>query len=71
MRTDLTEREIAVLKLYATARSVKMIAGELAVCRQTVDKHLEHIRLKTGARDRVTLTHWAIGRGLVELMRFG
>ncbi|GAA1964599.1 hypothetical protein GCM10009798_26010 [Nocardioides panacihumi] len=52
--TDLTGRELAVLRLLAEGRTAAGIAARLAISERTVHRHLEHVYRKLGARDRVT-----------------
>jgi DNA-binding CsgD family transcriptional regulator len=59
-RYGITEREHDVLLLVAAGRTSVQIADELVISRRTVDKHVERLLAKTGARRRGEL------RGLVE-----
>ncbi len=60
----LTAREAEVLRLLALGRTNAGIAAELTVSSRTVDKHLQNIFEKLGARSRTQaiLTAWSIGR---------
>jgi DNA-binding CsgD family transcriptional regulator len=60
----LTEREAEVLRLVALGRSNAEVASSLAVRPRTVDKHLQNIYEKLGARSRTqaVLTAWSIAR---------
>ena len=62
-RYGITEREHDVLLLVAAGRTSAQIADELVISRRTVDKHVERLLAKTGARRRGDL------RGLVDSPR--
>jgi DNA-binding NarL/FixJ family response regulator len=55
---ELTERELAVARLVARARTNAEIAAELFVTPGTVKTHLANIQRKTGARNRVAIAAW-------------
>ena len=59
-RYGITDREHDVLVLVAAGRTSAQIADELVISRRTVDKHVERLLAKTGARRRAEL------RGLVD-----
>ena len=48
----LTERELAVLRLVAAGRSNREAAAALAVSERTIERHLENLYRKLGARNR-------------------
>jgi DNA-binding NarL/FixJ family response regulator len=54
----LTERELAVARLVARARTNAEIAAELFVTPGTVKTHLANIQRKTGTRNRVAIAAW-------------
>ncbi|SHG94482.1 response regulator [Streptoalloteichus hindustanus] len=54
----LTDRELAVARLVARARTNAEIAAELFVTPGTVKTHLANIQRKTGARNRVAIAAW-------------
>jgi DNA-binding CsgD family transcriptional regulator len=54
-RYGITEREHDVLLLVAAGRTSAQIADELVISRRTVDKHVERLLAKTGARRRSDL----------------
>ena len=61
----LTEREVEVLGLAARGRSTAEMAALLHVSPKTIGNHLEHIYTKTGARNRATLSIFAMRHGLL------
>jgi DNA-binding NarL/FixJ family response regulator len=65
-RSELTPRELEVLKLIAEAHTNKEIAEILQLSEKTVETHRGHVLRKLGMRDRVELVRYAIRRGLVE-----
>ncbi|HEY1277977.1 MAG TPA: response regulator transcription factor [Thermoleophilaceae bacterium] len=64
--SPLTDRESQVVKLIAEGHSGREIAELLHISEHTVERHRERILDKLGLRDRVAVTRYAIGRGLVE-----
>lgn len=52
---NLTAREVQVLEKLALGMSSKEIGKALGMAPMTADKHIEHIREKRGARNRVQL----------------
>lgn len=57
----ITEREAQVLRLVAAGRANKEIATELGLSVRTVEKHVESLLRKTGARSRTELAVGAAG----------
>ena len=64
--SELTPRELEVVKLIAEAHTNKQIAEILSVSEKTVESHRGNVLSKLGMRDRVELVRYAIRRGLVE-----
>jgi DNA-binding NarL/FixJ family response regulator len=62
---DLTPRELEVLTLIAHGLSNAEICAELVVSAATVKTHINHIFMKTGARDRAQVVRYAYEHGLV------
>jgi DNA-binding CsgD family transcriptional regulator len=60
----LTPREAEVMRLVALGGTNAQVAAELTVSPRTVQKHLENVYEKLGARSRTQamLTAWSIGR---------
>ena len=64
--SELTPRELEVVKLIAEAHTNKQIAQVLSVSEKTVESHRGNVLAKLGMRDRVELVRYAIRRGLIE-----
>jgi len=64
---SLSEREIGVLRLVATGKANKEIAGELSVSEDTVKAHLKSIFAKLNVGDRTQAVTLALKRGIIEL----
>jgi DNA-binding CsgD family transcriptional regulator/N-acetylneuraminic acid mutarotase len=65
--TELSERELEILKLLATGLSNKEIAAQLYLSPNTVKVHLRNIFAKLGAQSRTEATLIAIQRGYVTV----
>ncbi|PRY56869.1 response regulator [Glycomyces artemisiae] len=61
----LTERELDVVELVARGKTNAEIAGTLFVSVSTVKTHLEAVRAKLPARNRVEIAAWAWEHGVV------
>jgi DNA-binding CsgD family transcriptional regulator len=61
----LTAREVEVLRLVATGRTNKAVAGELFLSEKTVARHLSNIFVKLGVPTRAAATAYAYEHGLV------
>ncbi len=61
----LTEREVQVLRFVAGGRTSKEIAAELVLSARTVERHVENIYGKIGARNKADATAYALTRGIV------
>ena len=66
-RTELTARELQVLRLIARGLSNKEIAGELELTEGTVKVHVNHILQKLAVDDRTGAVTVAIRRGVIRL----
>jgi DNA-binding NarL/FixJ family response regulator len=63
----LTPRETEIIRLVAMGMRNLEAAERLGLTENTVKTHLTSIFQKLGIRDRVSLTHYALQHGLVEL----
>ena len=66
MKTDLTPREIEVLRLIANGKTSKEIANQLIVTIATVSRHVASIYTKIDARGRADATRYAVEHGLID-----
>ncbi|MFZ6028146.1 MAG: response regulator [Chloroflexota bacterium] len=64
--TDLTERELDVLKLIANGMSNQQIAGELVISENTVKGHVSNILSKLHLADRTQAAVYAWQKGIVR-----
>lgn len=58
--SNLTSRELQVVKMIAKGHSNKMIGNELGISESTVKVHVKHILNKTNLRTRVDVAVWAV-----------
>jgi two-component system, NarL family, response regulator NreC len=64
--TELTERELEVLRLIARGRTNREMAERLFLSVRTVESHRARIQRKLGRSRRSDLVDYALERGLVE-----
>lgn len=64
--TDLTERELDVLKLIANGMSNQQIASELVISENTVKGHVSNILSKLHLADRTQAAVYAWQKGIVQ-----
>jgi DNA-binding CsgD family transcriptional regulator len=62
---SLTPREAEVLQLVATGLSAKEVANRISISPRTVERHIEHVRMKLRARNRPHMVTEAIARGIL------
>lgn len=62
----LTQREIQILQFVADGRTTKEIAHFLGISSKTVDNHRQQIMTKLNIHDMVSLTRYALSKGLVR-----
>jgi DNA-binding NarL/FixJ family response regulator len=62
----LSQRELQVLRLIAVGRTMKEVAGELALSEKTVATYRTRITEKTGLKSNVDIARYALKQGLVE-----
>ena len=65
--TELSEREMEILKLYAEGQSTREIAEQLFISVKTVGTHKQHILEKLGLKTNADLVKYAIKEGLIQL----
>ena len=61
----LSARDLEVLRLVASGRTNKAIAGELFLSEKTVDRHVSNILGKLNVSSRAAATAWAYRHHLV------
>ena len=61
----LTARELQVLQSVALGLSAKEIAKKLLIAPRTVERHIDHIRLKTRTRNRSHMVAFALTNGMI------
>ncbi len=64
--SDLSEREVGVLRLIALGHTNAEIAQQLYLSVRTVETHRSHIQQKLQLSTRAELVHYAIERGLIS-----
>jgi DNA-binding NarL/FixJ family response regulator len=64
---QLSEREVAVLRLVALGRANKTIAHELSLSEDTIKAHLRNIFSKLDVSDRTLAVTTALRRGIISL----
>lgn len=64
--SELTERELQVLRLVATGATNREIAEKLVVSEGTIKNHVSNILGRLGLRDRIQAAIFAHEQGLVE-----
>src|SRR5918997_5874289 len=67
--SDLTSRELEVLRLVAAGKPNKQIATELAISERTARTHVSRILRKLRLSSRTQAALWAVREGLVEVER--
>jgi len=67
--SELTSRELDVLRLVAVGMPNKQIAAELAISERTARTHVSRILRKLRLSSRTQAALWAVREGLVELER--
>jgi DNA-binding NarL/FixJ family response regulator len=67
--SNLTPRELEVLRLVLAGYTNKAIAAEIFISEKTVEFHLDNIYRKIGVRTRLMASIWALQMGLREETR--
>lgn len=65
--SELSSREVEVLKLIAAGHANKAAAKSLGIAEETVKAHVRNILAKLGANDRTHAVSIAYRRGIIEL----
>jgi DNA-binding NarL/FixJ family response regulator len=65
IRSELSDREIEVLKLIANGKDNAMIAGELHISPKTVKNHISNILMKLQIDNRIQAAVYAVKSGIV------
>ena len=65
--SDLTERELEVLRLIVDGKTSREIAESLVISSNPVERHRQNIMAKLGLHNRAELVRYAISKGLVEV----
>lgn len=66
-QSDLSERELEILKLYAEGKSTREISEKLFISVKTVGTHKQHIFEKLGMKSNADMVKYAIKEGLIQL----
>jgi len=64
--SDLSTRELEVLRLIAAGQSDGEIAETLFISKKTASVHVAHIKSKLGARSRVEIATQGLALGLIH-----
>jgi DNA-binding NarL/FixJ family response regulator len=65
IQSELSDREIQVLKLIANGKDNAMIAGELHISPKTVKNHISNILMKLQIENRIQAAVYAVRSGIV------
>jgi DNA-binding NarL/FixJ family response regulator len=65
--SELSSREIEVLRLIASGNANKLIADQLSISEETVKSHVTNILSKLGANDRTHAVTIGLRRGIIDL----
>jgi DNA-binding NarL/FixJ family response regulator len=65
--SELTSRELDVLRLVAAGKPNKQIATELTISERTARTHVSRILRKLELTSRTQAALWAVREGLVEM----
>ena len=64
IRTELSDRELEVLKLIANGKDNAQIAAELVISPKTVKNHISNILMKLQMQNRIQAAVYAVRSGL-------
>ena len=65
IQSELSDREIEVLKLIANGKDNAMIAAELHISPKTVKNHISNILMKLQIENRIQAAVYAVRSGIV------
>jgi DNA-binding NarL/FixJ family response regulator len=65
LRSELTERELEVLRLIANGKDNAQIAAELHISAKTVKNHISNILMKLQIKNRIQAAVYAVRSGIV------
>jgi NarL family two-component system response regulator LiaR len=65
IRSELSDREIQVLKLISNGKDNAVIAGELHISPKTVKNHISNILMKLQIENRIQAAVYAVRSGIV------
>ena len=65
IQSELSARELQVLKLIANGKDNAVIAGELHISPKTVKNHISNILMKLQIENRIQAAVYAVRSGLV------
>lgn len=63
--SDLTARELEILRLVLAGYTNKAIAADIFISEKTVEFHLDNIYTKIGVRTRLMAGVWAMQQGIL------
>ncbi len=66
----LTPRELQILKHVAAGWSAKEVARRIDIAPRTVERHIENIREKLGARNTTHMVSRAFASGMLSARRY-
>ncbi|MDA1017884.1 MAG: LuxR C-terminal-related transcriptional regulator, partial [Planctomycetota bacterium] len=64
--SELSDRQLEVLKLLATGLSIRNVAETLQLARKTIEHHKRRLMSRIGAENQVEVCRYAIRHGLIE-----
>lgn len=68
---SLTHREAEILAMIANGLSSKEAAVRIGIAPRTVERHIENVRMKMRARNRVQMVTRALAQGILTIGAFG
>ena len=65
--SDLSEREVEILQLYAEGKSTREISEKLFISVKTVGTHKQHILEKLNLKNNADIIKFALKKGMIQL----